>query len=140
MMGLLDQLAGQVMGGLGAQKQDSVSQPDLLAGVMGLIDQAGGLPALLQKFQAGGLGDQIASWMGPGENQPVSGDQIKNALGDDAVAQVAQQAGVAPEHAATGLAQLLPQIIDKLSPNGQLPENNDVLQQGMALLKGKLFG
>jgi uncharacterized protein YidB (DUF937 family) len=138
-MGLLDQLAGQVLGQLGAQKQDPVPQSDLLTGVMGLINEAGGLPVLLQKLQDSGLGDQVASWISHGENQPVSGNQIKDALGDDAIAQVAQQAGVAPEHVTTGLAQLLPQIIDTLTPGGQVPENA-LLQEGLGLLKSKLFG
>jgi uncharacterized protein YidB (DUF937 family) len=137
-MGLLDQLAGQVLGAVGGQ-QDPVPQSALLTGVMALVNSAGGLPGLLQKFQASGMGDQVASWIGHGENQPISGTQITDALGEDAVAQVAQHAGVAPEHAANGLAQLLPQIIDKLTPNGQMPDNA-LLQEGLGLLKGKLFG
>lgn len=138
-MGLLDELAGRAMGALGAQQQDSAPQSALLGGVMGLIDQAGGLQGLLQKLQASGLGDQVASWIGHGENQTVSGDQIKEALGGDALASIAQQAGIEPEHASTGLAQLLPQIIDKLTPQGEVP-SGDLLQQGLGLLKGKLFG
>lgn len=137
-MGLLDQLAGQVMGSLGAQKQDSVAQGDLMGGVMALINGAGGLPALLQQLQGSGLGDQVASWIGTGENQAVSGDQIKNALGEDNIQQIAQQAGVEPEHASAGLAQLLPQIIDKLTPNGQVPQG-DLLEQGLSVLKGKFL-
>jgi uncharacterized protein YidB (DUF937 family) len=139
MMGLLDQLAGQVVGSLGAQKQDSVSQSDLLSGVMSMINNAGGLQAILQQLQASGLGDQVASWIGTGANNPVSGNQIQDALGADQLAQIARQAGVEPEHAATGLAQLLPQIIDKLTPDGQVPQN-DILAQGVELLRGKLFG
>jgi uncharacterized protein YidB (DUF937 family) len=139
MMGLLDQLAGQVVGSLGAQKQDSVSQSDLLSGVMSMINNAGGLQGILQQLQASGLGDQVASWIGTGTNNPVSGDQIQDALGADQLAQIARQAGVEPEHAATGLAQLLPQIIDKLTPDGQVPQN-DILAQGVELLRGKLFG
>jgi uncharacterized protein YidB (DUF937 family) len=139
MMGLLDQLAGQVIGSLGAQKQDSVSQGDLLGGVMSMINNAGGLQGILQQLQASGLGDQVASWIGTGANHPVSGNQIQDALGADQVAQIARQAGVEPEHAASGLAQLLPQIIDKLTPDGQVP-HGDMLTQGMDLLKGKLFG
>ena len=95
-MGLLDQLAGQVLGAIGGQ-QDPVPQSALLGGLMALVNNAGGVPALLQKLQASGMGDQVASWIGHGENQSVSGAQIKDALGEDAVAQVAQQAGVAPE-------------------------------------------
>lgn len=138
-MGLLDQLAGQVMGSLGAQKQDPVAQGGLLTGVMGMIDSAGGFPALLQKLKDSGLADQVASWIGTGENQTVSGDQIKEALGAENIQQVAQQAGIEPEHASTGLAQLLPQIIDKLTPNGEVPQD-ELLAQGLNLLKGKLFG
>lgn len=115
-MGILDQLAGKVMGATGAQQQDPVPQGNLMGGVMGMIDSAGGLPALLQKLKDSGLQDQVASWIGPGDNQPVSGDQIKQALGEDQIQQIAQQAGVAPEHASSGLAQLLPQVIDKLTP------------------------
>lgn len=138
-MGLLDQLAGQVIGALGDQKQDAVSQGDLLGGVMALINNAGGLPAILQQLQASGIADQVASWIGTGDNAPVSGNQITDALGADQVAQVAQHAGIEPAHAATGLAQLLPQIIDKLTPGGQLPQN-ELLEQGLSLLRGKLFG
>lgn len=126
------------MGSLGAQKQDPVAQGDLLGGVMGLINSSGGLPALLQQLQGSGLGDQVASWIGTGENQAVSGDQIKDALGADNIQQIAQQAGVEPEHASAGLAQLLPQIIDQLTPNGQVPQN-ELLQQGLSMLKGKFF-
>lgn len=138
-MGLFDQLAGQVMGSLGAQKQDPVPQGDLLGGVLGLIERAGGVPALLQMLQKGGLSNQVASWIGTGENQPVSGDQITAALGEDQVRQIAQQSGVEAEHASTGLAQLLPQIIDQLTPNGAVPQD-ELLAQGMSLLKSKLFG
>lgn len=138
-MGLLDQLAGQVMGSLGAQKQDPVSQSDLLGGVINLINNAGGLQGLLQQLQTSGIADQVASWISTGENKPVAGDQIADALGAEQIAQVAQHAGIEPEHVATGLAQLLPQIIDKLTPDGQVPQN-DLLEQGLHLLRGKLFG
>ena len=138
-MGLLDQLAGQVMGSLGGQNQDPVPQGKLLGGVLGMIDRFGGLPALLQRLNDSGLNDQVRSWIGTGENQPVSGDQIKDALGEDQVQQIAQQTGIDAGHASTGLAQLLPQIIDKLTPNGNVP-GDDVLAQGLSLLKSKFFG
>lgn len=138
-MGILDQLAGQVMGSLGAQKQDAVPQGALFGSLMGMIESNGGLPAILEKLKASGLSDQVASWVGKGENQPVSGDQIADALGADQVQKIASQAGIEPEHASTGLAQLLPQIIDQLTPGGTLP-HNELLDQGMALLKNKFFG
>lgn len=106
---------------------------------MNLINNAGGLPAILQQLQASGIAQQVASWIGTGENSPVSGNQLADALGADNIAQIAQHAGIEPEHAATGLAQLLPQIIDKLTPDGQVPQN-ELLAQGIHLLRGKLFG
>ncbi|MYN02620.1 DUF937 domain-containing protein [Pseudoduganella sp. DS3] len=129
-MGLLDQLAGQVLG---------QSQGDLLSSVMGMINRAGGLQALLQQLQAGGLAEQAASWVGTGANHPVSGEQLEQALGSDNIAQIAQQAGLQPGQASSGLAEMLPKIIDQLTPDGQVPQN-ELLEQGLNLLRGKLFG
>ncbi|WP_229218592.1 YidB family protein [Rugamonas brunnea] len=139
MMGLLDQLVGQVAAAAGGQSQDGAPQGTLIAGVMTMIDNAGGVPALLAQLQASGLGEHVASWIGTGTNLPVSAGQLAEALGAGQLAQVAQQAGVEPEHAASGLAQLLPQLIDQLSPGGQLHEG-DLLSQGLRLLAGKWLG
>ena len=133
-MSLFDQLAGQLSGSSSGQ-----SQGTLLNAVSGLIAANGGVDGLLQKFKDSGMQDHAASWIGSGENRPISGDDVKSALGEDAVQKVAQDAGIAPEHAASGLAQLLPQIISQRSPNGQLPQG-DLLSQGLGMLKGKLFG
>ena len=138
-MGLLDQMAGQLIGSLGSQKQDAVPQGALLEGLMSLIDRNGGVPALLQKLQESGLSDQVSSWISTGENQPVSGDQMKAALGEDQIQELANQSGIEPAHVSTGLAQLLPQIIDQLTPGGNVPQN-ELLAQGLNLLKSKLFG
>jgi uncharacterized protein YidB (DUF937 family) len=138
MMGLFDQLAGQVLGAVGGQPAQG-TQGALISGVMAMIASNGGLPAVLQKLKDSGLQDHVASWIGSGENKPVSADQISNALGSDNVAQVAEHAGIPPDQAAQSLAQMLPQLIDHLTPNGQVPEG-DLMQQGLSLLKGKLFG
>jgi len=138
-MGLLDQLAGQVMGSLGGQQQDGAAQGGAMGAVMALIEQAGGVPALLQKLQQSGLGAQVASWVGTGANHAISGDQLSAALGSDQLAQVAQQSGIDPAQLSGGLAAMLPQVIDHLTPNGEVPDN-DMLGQGLNLLKGKLFG
>lgn len=138
-MGLLDQIAGQFPANPGGQNDESGSQGQLLGGVMALINNAGGLPGLLQKFQASGLGDKVSSWVGHGENQPISPEEIKDAVGQDAIDQVAQHGGTTREEASAGLARYLPQIVDKLTPNGQVPQNSDLIQQGLNLLKGGLF-
>ncbi|UUZ46921.1 YidB family protein [Massilia sp. B-10] len=93
---------------------------------------------MLQQLQQSGLGDQVASWIGTGANHAISGEQLSAALGSGQLADVAQQSGVDPSQLSGGLAALLPQVIDQLSPNGQLPEG-DMLGQGLNLLKGKLF-
>ena len=109
---------------------------------MTLIQNAGGVEALMNKLKAAGLGDQLASWIGTGANLPVSGEQIQAALGGH-LDQAAQAAGHDPSAVATGIAQVLPGIIDKLTPSGQAPAGG-LMEQGMqALLKGglgKIFG
>lgn len=140
-MGLLDQLAGQVLGSLGSQlgTQDGAEglggvQGVLLQAVMGLIQNSeGGLGGLLAKLSQGGLGQQAASWVGTGANLPVSGDQLGAALGGDAL-DALQQLGLSRE----GLAELLPQVVDQLTPEGQLPASNAVFDQGLAALGGLL--
>lgn len=125
------------MSSLGGQ-QDASAQGGAMGAVMALIERSGGVPALLQQLQQSGLGDQVASWIGTGANHAISGEQLSAALGSGQLADVAQQSGVDPSQLSGGLAALLPQVIDQLSPNGQLPEG-DMLGQGLNLLKGKLF-
>ena len=137
-MGLFDQIAGQVLGAVSGQPTQG-TEGALIGGVMAMINANGGLPAVLQKMKDSGLQDHVASWVGSGENKPVSADQISDALGSENVKQVADHAGIAPDQAAQSLAQMLPQLISHLTPNGQVPEG-DLMQQGLSLLKGKLFG
>ncbi|HTY03193.1 MAG TPA: YidB family protein [Rhodocyclaceae bacterium] len=95
----------------------------------------GGLGGLIGAFQKAGLGEHAASWVGTGENMPISADDVTKVLGHDTVAQVAQQAGVSHGDASAGLAALLPQLINHLTPNGQMP-SGDQLQASLGdLLK-----
>ena len=132
-MGLLDGLAGNLMGnelqGLGGGNS-AVSSILLL-----IQSQPGGITGLVEKFQKGGLGNLVQSWIGTGQNLPVSGDQIKSVLGAEAVGDLAQKMGVDPEAASGHLACLLPQIVDQLTPNGQVPAHNDLMSMGVGLLK-----
>jgi uncharacterized protein YidB (DUF937 family) len=135
-MGLLD-LAGQLLGG-GNPGGDGKAQ--LLNGIIGLIQsQPGGLQGLLGQFQQSGLSEHVASWVGTGANLPINGEQVQQALGDDQVASLAQAAGVPAEHASAGIAAMLPDIINHLTPNGQVPEEGG-WQQGLGGLLGKLLG
>jgi uncharacterized protein YidB (DUF937 family) len=119
--------AQQMLGGLLKQFNGQGSSNGLLAAAMGLVQQQGGLEALVQKFQAGGLGDVVQSWVGTGANAPVSGAQLEKVLGHDALASVASQAGVAPSQVQDGLASVLPEIVNQLTPGGQMPANSGAL-------------
>lgn len=132
-MGLFD----SVIGALGAQA-GSAGGSDPLQALMGLMNQSGGLPALLQQLQQGGLGEAVASWISTGPNQAVSPDALGQALGGDTVAGFARQLGIDPQQGLGVLAQLLPQVVDGLSPQGRLPEG--LGQGGGADLAGLLGG
>ncbi len=137
-MGLFDNIAGEAMGKLTGQGS---GQSGLLDGVMDLLgnNQAGGIGGLVQSFKDKGLGDIVSSWVGTDSNLPISPEQIQQALGAEKIQQLAGKAGVSPEAASANLADLLPNIIDKLTPSGQLP-SGDLLNQGLGLLKSKLLG
>jgi len=95
----------------------------------------GGLPALLQSFHDKGLGDIVSSWVGTGQNLPISAEQIQHVLGSDQIKALAAKAGISPDTAGSSLAQFLPTLIDKLTPNGQVPQQANLLETGMNLLK-----
>jgi uncharacterized protein YidB (DUF937 family) len=135
-MGLFDSVVGALAGG------QSGNGNQLLDVVMQLINsQPGGLAGLVQSFQQGGLGEIVNSWVSTGQNLPVSAEQLQSVLGGGKLQDLAAQLGMSPEQAAGGLADLLPQVVDNLTPNGQLPEGGDLLAQGLGMLqKGGLFG
>jgi uncharacterized protein YidB (DUF937 family) len=120
----------------GEQQSGSVgSLVDAATAMLG-NQQTGGLSALLQRFHAAGLGDVAKSWVANGPNMPISAEQIERVLGSDAIRQTAQQAGLSPQQASSGLAALLPHLVDHLTPNGAPPEQ-DMLHQALAALKSK---
>ena len=131
-MGLFDQitkgLVGQLLGG--------GSKNPLLDIALGLVtnQQTGGLAGLVQSFKDKGLNDIVSSWVGTGQNQPISGNQIQNVLGSALMQQLAQKMGSSGSEVSNGLAALLPQLIDKLTPDGNLPDENSV-SQGLNRLK-----
>jgi uncharacterized protein YidB (DUF937 family) len=109
--------------------------PKRMGVVVTLINNAGGLPGILAKLQAAGLGEAVQSWVGTGANQPVSADQLGGALGSDLMGMLAQQLGGNTQQAAGTLADLLPGLIDQLTPQGQMPADNGMGALG-ALLGG----
>ena len=85
------------------------------------MDLLDGLGGLLNKLQQGGLGNEAKSWIGSGQNQPVSPGQLGSALGTHIIKLLAQKSGLSEEELTKQLSQILPGIVDKLTPNGRLP-------------------
>ncbi len=117
--GGLGALAGMLGGG--GQGGGNAALLQAVIGMLGNDSQGGGLGGLVGKFQQAGLGDQMSSWIGSGQNMPVSPDQVQSALGGDMIGQLAKQLGMS--HADTGsqLSQMLPGVINHLTPNGSMP-------------------
>lgn len=95
-------------------------QETLLEAVVGMIG-AGGLNNFLEQFRRQGLGDQVQSWVGTGQNQPISPDQVQDAMGEHKIDTIARQSGLPKDETTKGLAQILPDLVDHLTPNGKLP-------------------
>lgn len=131
-MGLLGQLAGSLLGGN--------SQGGNLAGALFQLiqNQPGGLAGLVQGFQNKGLGEVVNSWVGTGQNMPISPDQVQQGLGFDTISQIAQQLGVSPQTASSGLSQLLPGVVDGLTPQGAVPEHGDLVSNGLSMIQSLL--
>ena len=128
-MGLLDSILGAASG-----KSDAPGGAAPLIGVLGgLLAQSGGLQGLANKFSQSGQGKVFSSWVGMGENQPISGNQVQNVLGSDQVNALAAKMGVDPAQASHFLAEYLPKIVDKLTPAGKVDPTADH-EQGLAAL------
>jgi uncharacterized protein YidB (DUF937 family) len=108
-MGLFDGLLGGVIGA------------EMATVVNGLIQQHGGISGIVSQLESQGLGDTVKSWVGNGENAPITTDQIHQALGSDTIKELAEKMGVSPDVIATKLAELLPKAVDHLTPDGTVP-------------------
>jgi uncharacterized protein YidB (DUF937 family) len=131
-MGMLDELLGGMTGVGGGTQQ---AQSPIMQMALQMIQQNGGLPGIISKFQQSGLGDHAQSWVGTGQNMPISTNELSNVLGGDSIGMLAQQFGCSRGDAGSGLAQALPQIIDRMTPHGQVPDNHsDMLAQALSML------
>ncbi len=129
-MGLLDSLAGgmleKVMGEKGAMAQVALD----------MLNQHGGLSGVLDKFKEGGLAEEAASWVGKGENLPISADQIVSVLGNGQLAELAAKFGIDANTLSAQIAEHLPGIVDKLTPDGEVPaDSGSLLKTVLGMLK-----
>lgn len=137
-MGLLDSVIGALgQGGSGGGQADLINA---VIGMLGKDSPIGGLAGLVARLQQGGLGDAVGSWVSTGQNLPVSPEQLGGALGDDFLGPLARQLGMGQGDVAGQLSQILPQIVDRVTPQGQLPQGGlpDLGQLGNLL--GGLLG
>jgi uncharacterized protein YidB (DUF937 family) len=133
-MGLLDSILAAASGQTGATGEAN----PLMGIISGLLAQSGGLQGLASKFAQSGQGNAFQSWVGMGENQPVSSGQIQNALGSEQVSAIASRLGVDPAVASNFLAEYLPKVVDKLTPAGKIDPTADH-QQGLAAMLPSLL-
>jgi uncharacterized protein YidB (DUF937 family) len=136
----VDDLLGGLLGGKGgvggtlgglAGGRSSGSAGGLMGALLPMIGgmlAGGGLSKLLGAFQAQGLSSQADSWVGTGPNEPVTPGQVTQALGDDQIGQIAEKLGVSHDEAAQAIAEALPQVVDRVSPEGQLPPDQELNQ------------
>ena len=114
-------LFDSVMGAVSGHVQQQGGMASVLGGLLANNGEAGGLDGLVEKFKQAGMADQVNSWIGNGQNLPISAAQISQILGSDVVRNIAAKLGIDPDQAAQQLSALLPGLIDKLTPNGQTP-------------------
>lgn len=149
-MGLFDEMLNQVAGAVGGQAEAGAgltalgldpSHAGLAQAVVGMLGdkRSGGLGGLQQRFQQAGLGDVIGSWISTGQNQPIGAQQLESVLGSQVLQGLAQKAGLNAQQVGPLLTTMLPVLIDKLTPHGQVPQQGGgLLEAGLALLRGRL--
>jgi uncharacterized protein YidB (DUF937 family) len=129
-MGLFDNLAGAVLGKMMGDK-GAMAQAALE-----MFHQYGGLEGVLEKFNQAGLGNLVASWVGKGENMPISPNQITEVLGGTTIADMAAKFGLTPEMLSAQIAEHLPNVVDKMTPDGKVEANSgDLLSTVLGMLK-----
>jgi len=133
-MGLLDTIANQVIGSLASAGDGR--HAEVVNAIGGFIQSQGGLENLVQSFHQKGLGNVVASWVGSGQNLPISADQLTHVLGSAQVQAMAQKLGFSPQEMSSHLAELLPQVVDKLTPGGTLPAGGGLASVLSGLMKG----
>jgi uncharacterized protein YidB (DUF937 family) len=128
-MGLFDSLASSMLGKLGGEK-GAIAQV-----AVDVFNQNGGLPGVLEKFKAAGFADEVASWVGKGTNLQISAEQVTQVLGSATIQSAANKLGINASEISAKIAEYLPQVIDRMTPNGEVGKDSGNL---LATLLGML--
>lgn len=139
-MSVLNAILDAVKSGIANNENAEVTDNTLLESVISMVgdQQSGGLMGLVEKFSAGGLGEQVASWVSTGQNLPITSDQVQAALGSSFVQDIATKMNIDTTNVASNLAYLLPLVIDKLTPDGEVSNDNNLPQMALAGLSSLL--
>ena len=133
-MGLFDEVLSMAGSAMGQQSEHAGA----LGAIMGYVNspQVGGISGLEKMFQQGGLGEVFKSWVSTGQNMPISADALQNVLHSGALQEAAQRAGIDPNQLTGMMSTLLPHLVDKLTPNGQIPDASAL----QSMMKGLAAG
>jgi uncharacterized protein YidB (DUF937 family) len=132
---ILGSLGGS--GGIGGVGGRGPGAAPLLSAALGLLQQSGGLQGMLAQFQQSGLGAHADSWVGTGPNLSLSPQQLEQTIGAGPLAGIASQLGLAPAQAGSAMSQILPELINQMTPHGQIPAgHHEEIAQGLAMLRG----
>ena len=129
-MGVFDSIAASVLDQMAGEKAGTAKM------AIEMFNQYGGLSGILAKFQENGLADIAASWVGTGENKPITSQQITDVLGADTITQMAQKFNLDTSVLSAQLAENLPKVVDKMTPNGEVSKHsNDLFKVVMSMMK-----
>ena len=106
----------------------------LITAAMAMLEKAGGIQGVMEKIQKSGMGDIVASWVGTGQNESITPDQITQALGQENIQVITKQVNIPVEQSGNLLSELLPALIDRLTPDGQVPDQNQMATLGKNVL------
>lgn len=131
-MSLLQKVAGAVVSKFSGDQD----QAHLVEAAMRLFNDHGGLQGILDQFTANGMAEEVTSWVGVGENLPITAMQVQKAIGKPALNEIAQEFNLTPKEAADKLAKYLPTVVDRLTPNGKVPRTQSgLLLHALSMLK-----
>jgi uncharacterized protein YidB (DUF937 family) len=133
-MGLFDEFAHQVAGAVQALTEGST--PRLAQGLLDLVQQRGGLDGLVRTFREQHLEELIASWISTGPNRPITPEELARVLDPEQLRELSHQAGIALARVPEALAALLPTMVDRLTPDGEIPGPYQLLRHALAVLRG----
>jgi len=133
---MLDGMLGQLLGGLSGRAEGGAGSNAVVQMALQLLEQNGGISGVVDKLRQAGYGRVVDSWVGTGANEPIAPDALQQALGPAPLRALATRLGIPHDDATDRLAGLLPQIVDKLTPQGSIPANHqDLIAQALSLLQ-----